>query len=120
MARTTNKVHARRLQNLIRLIGDNREPFAETGRKFDKVYADDKVMFFVARMDMPSGIKAGDIYGRKTNQAPNLHWFFGNLKNVEKWDWSDPRRPKPVSDDSVVVGKKYGTFSHYVRVPGKE
>lgn len=119
MAKTTNKQHARKLQAFIRLIGEHREPFAETGRKFDKVYVDDKVMFFVARMDQ-TGIDIGDIFGRKTDQSPNLKWYYGNLKNAEKWDWNDPKHPRPVSDESVLVGKKYGKFAHFIKVPSKK
>lgn len=109
-----NKERSRLLQRLITLIGDAREPFIETGRKFDKVYVEGRVRYFVARQDM-GDVKEGDIYGAKSKLAPNFRWFFGNLANADKWDWSE-LHGKPVTDKSVIAVKGYGKYVHYKRV----
>jgi hypothetical protein len=115
MARTVNKERSRQLQRLITLIGDEREPFIETGRKFDKVFVDGDVRYFVARQDIGVDVKAGDIYGAKSKLAPNFRWYFGNLHNVEKWNWSG-KHGRNETDSSVVAAKSYGTYVHYIRV----
>jgi hypothetical protein len=113
MARNTDKTHALLIQRLVDLIGPAREPFIETGRKFDKVYVDGKVRYFVARTDVKTA-KAGDILGAKSKLAPNFRWFFGTLENADKWDWSE-YHGKPVSDETVMQEKGYGSYVHYVR-----
>lgn len=115
MPRLVNKERSRLLQRLITLIGDDREPFIETGRKFDKVYVEGKVRYFVARQDMPDGVKEGDIFGAKSKLAPNFRWFFGNLSNSHQWDWTE-NHGKPVNDKSVIQVKGYGKYVHYKRV----
>lgn len=114
MPRTINKERSRQLQKLINLIGDAREPFVETGRKFDKVFVEGKVRYFVARADQGTDVKEGDIYGAKSELAPNFRWFFGNLQNVEKWDWSG-KHGRNERDDTVVAAKSYAKYIHYVR-----
>lgn len=118
MARTVDKERSRLEQRLIALIGPEREPFLETGRKFDKIYVDGEVRYFVARQPVGDEVKAGDIYGAKSKLAPNFRWYFGNLKNIEKWDWSG-KHGRSISDDTVVAAKKYGTYVHYVKANAK-
>lgn len=124
MSRLVNKDRSILLQRFVSAIGAAREPFIETGRKFDKIYVEDKVRYFVARMDMmvtPQGggtqfqVREGDIYGAKSKLAPNFRWYFGSLANVEKWDWSE-FHGKPVDDKSVMAVKGYGSYTHYKRI----
>jgi len=118
MPRTINKEHSLKLQKLVNLIGSAREPFIETGRKFDKIFVEGKVRYFIAREDQGADVKAGDIYGAKSPLAPNFRWFFGNLQNVEKWDWSG-KHGRNESDTTVVPAKQYATYVHYVRTNKK-
>jgi len=113
MARNTDKNHALLIQRLVDLIGPAREPFVETGRKFDKIYVDGKVRYFVARTQVGTA-RPGDILGAKSKLAPNFRWFFGTLETADKWDWSG-FHGKPVSDDTVVATKGYRNYIHYVR-----
>jgi len=115
MPRTVNKDRARLLQRFLGLIGDAREPFVETGRKFDKVFVEGRVRYFVARQDIGTEVKEGDIFGAKSKLAPNFRWYFGTLANSEKWDWSE-FHGKPTSDKSVLPVKGYGRYTHYKRV----
>jgi len=115
MSRIVNKDRSILLQRFITLIGDAREPFVETGRKFDKVYVEGRVRYFVARMDQGDTVKEGDIYGAKSKLAPNFRWYFGNLANAGNWDWSD-FHGKPVDDKSVMPVKGYGRYTHYKRI----
>ena len=115
MSRTVNKEHSIQLQHLLTLIGTAREPFTETGRKFDKIYVENKVRYFVARFDIGEQIKAGDVFGAKSKLAPNFRWYFGNLENVDKWEWSG-FHGVPVSDTSVKQVKGYGKYTHYTKV----
>jgi hypothetical protein len=90
----------------------------ESGRKFDKVKlafirADKptpkpETVYFVDRED-------GAIYGVKSQLAPNLKWYFGNIKNSDKWDWSG-KHGVPVNDTSVREIGKYGDYKHFERV----
>lgn len=116
MTLTINKDRSIQLQRLLSLIGSDREPFVETGRKFDKVIVEGKVRYFVARTTIAGKMEAGDIFGAKSKLAPNFRHRFGNLANAEKWDWSE-HYGKPVSDDSVMAVKAYGQYIHYVTVP---
>jgi hypothetical protein len=124
MSRIVNKDRSILLQRFVSAIGSAREPFIETGRKFDKVYVEGKVRYFVARMDMTvtptNGVETvqvheGDIYGAKSKLAPNFRWFFGTLAHADKWDWSD-HHGKPVDDKSVLPVKGYGRYTHYKRI----
>jgi len=124
MPRIVNKDRSLQLQRFVTAIGAAREPFIETGRKFDKVFVDGRVRYFVARSDMmvtPQGggekfaVKEGDIYGAKSKLAPNFRWYFGQLGNVDKWDWSG-HHGRPVDDKSVMPVKGYGQYVHYKRI----
>ncbi len=113
------KTLAIKTQTLVRLIGAEREPYIETGRKFDKIMVNGKAHYFVAKIDDAGrDVRAGDIYGAKSELAPNFRWYFGNIANVERWDWSG-QHGRPVSDDTVIEAKRYGSYVHYKRVPEK-
>ena len=118
MSREVNQNRSIMLQNFVTAIGVSRQPFIETGRKFDKVYVEGKVRYFVVRTDRNIKgveVKEGDIFGAKSALAPNLRWYFGNLENVDKWDWSE-FHGKPVNDPSVMPTKGYGRYVHYQKV----
>lgn len=115
MSRNVNKNHSIQLQRFVSNLGSDREPFVETGRKFDKVYVEGKVRYFVARQTTGEDIKEGDIFGAKSKLAPNFRWYFGNLENQDKWDWSN-FHGVPVDDPSVMAVKGYGNYVHYKRV----
>jgi hypothetical protein len=116
MTLTINTNRSLQLQALVALIGAARQPFVETGRKFDKVIVEGKVRYFVARTTVPGKMDAGDIFGAKSKLAPNFRWYFGNLASADKWDWSE-FHGKPVSDTSVMAVKGYSTYIHYKKVP---
>jgi hypothetical protein len=86
--------------------------YSETGRKFDKVYIDGTdvapVRYFVER-------QTGNIYGAKSQAAPNLSWYFGTLERAEKWDWSE-FHGQPVEDNTVRFVKSYGPYKHYMLI----
>jgi hypothetical protein len=115
MTLTINKDRSILLQRLVTLIGAAREPFVETGRKFDKVLVEGKVRFFVARTTVTGKMDAGDIFGAKSKLAPNFRWYFGNLVNADKWNWSE-FHPVPESDSSVMPVKGYGAYVHYKKI----
>lgn len=115
MTSTPNVTHNTQLQKFVGLIGNDRAPFAVTGRKFDKVYVSGEVRYFIARTDVGTDVKEGDIFGAKSKQAPNKRWYFGNLANIEKWDWSG-KHGVPVTDKSVLATKGYGEYVHYKKV----
>lgn len=104
-----------RMQKLIALIGQERTPFIETGRKYDRIIVEGEVRYFVVRYDVSETVKSGDIFGAKSKLAPNFRWYFGNLENVDKWDWSG-YHGVPVSDASVVQSKGYGSYKHYQKI----
>ena len=115
MSSNLNANRSLQLQAFVALIGAGRQPFVETGRKFDKVIVDGKVRYFVARSTIAGKMEAGDIFGAKSKLAPNFRWFFGNLANADKWDWSE-FHGKPVSDTSVMPVKGYGAYVHYKKI----
>jgi hypothetical protein len=80
----------------------------QIGRRYVRVLINNEVRYFVDTGD-------GSIYGKKSAQAPNLKWYFGNIENHAKWDWSD-KFGRPVTDDSVRAVGHYGPFTHYMRV----
>jgi hypothetical protein len=63
----------------------------DTGRRYDKIlmgwmnkdrsFSPLKVRYFVER-------ETGEIYGAKSELAPNLRWYFGSIYTAEQWDWS--------------------------------
>ena len=110
------QTHNLQLQTLITRIGPDRKPYVETGRKFDRVFVNGKVTYFVARFTIDGRCIAGDIFGAKSKLAPNMRWYFGNLANVERWDWSGDQ-PVPAGDDTVMAVKRYADHVHYVRIP---
>jgi hypothetical protein len=109
--------HASAVQTLVNLVANNgaRQVYVTTGRVYDKIFVDGAVRYFVARHSQPTAdITAGDIFGRRTDHYPNPRWFFGNLANIDKWDWTG-YHGVPVSDDTVVKTKAYGDYVHYAR-----
>ena len=118
MPRVVNQNRSLLLQRFISNIGTARQPFVETGRKFDKVFVEGKVRYFVVRTNLKNGATEGDIYGAKSSLAPNFRWFFGTLENVDKWDWSE-YHGKPVNDPTVMKVKGYGRYDHYKKVTGQ-
>lgn len=116
MSSTVNQDRSIQLQHFLELLGSDRKPFIETGRKFDKVFMNGKVKYFVARMDQ-GAVKAGDIYGAKSALAPNFRWFFGTLSSIDLWDWTG-EHGKPVNDPSVKIAKSYRNYVHYERISG--
>lgn len=118
MTQAVNETRGIQLQTLCSLIGADRKPYVETGRKFDKVFVDGDVRYFVAKQTVEGKMEAGDIFGAKSKLAPNFRWFFGMLANADKWDWSG-KHGMPVSDDSVMAVKAYGSYQHYKKIPGK-
>jgi hypothetical protein len=118
MSRVINQDRSLLLQQFVTNIGANRKPFVETGRKFDKVFVDGKIRYFVVRSDISDEVKEGDIFGAKSQLAPNFRWYFGNLVNVNKWDWSE-YHGKPINDSSVMKVKGYGRYDHYRKVTGQ-
>ena len=113
---TSSAERGTQLQELLNRIGTDRSPYVETGRKFDRIVVDGRVTFFVARSTILNRCEDGDIFGAKSKLAPNPRWYFGNIENAAKWDWSGPR-PVPVSDTTVLAAKSYGEFVHYIRIP---
>jgi hypothetical protein len=88
--------------------------FPQTGRKYDKVIiettttsgVEQEVKYFVEK-------KTGIIYGKKTDVAPNLRWYFGTIYTASKWNWGGSH-PEPVDDDSVEQVGEYGDdIKHY-------
>lgn len=116
MSSNINASRSIQLQAFVALLGAAREPYVETGRKFDKVIVEGKVRYFVARTSIPDRMEAGDIFGAKSKLAPNFRWKFGNIADAAKWDWSE-FHGKPVSDMNWMPIKGYGSYVHYVRVP---
>lgn len=106
------------LQAFVARIGTARQPFVETGRKFDKVLIDGNVRYFVARVTVDGKMDAGDIFGAKSKLAPNFRWKFGNLSTIDLWDWSE-FHPKNVSDPNYILVKGYGHYKHWVKIPNK-
>jgi hypothetical protein len=84
----------------------------ESGRKYDKILIDIGsqrfARYFVNR-------STGDIYGAKSFSAPNLKWWFGDIWNADKWEWSD-FHGVPVSDDRIRAVKQYAGYTHYIKV----
>lgn len=115
MGREVNQNRSLLLQRFVTNIGPSRQPFIETGRKYDKVFVEGKVRYFVARSDLGDGVQEGDIFGAKSSVAPNARWYFGNLENTDKWDWS-AFHGSPVDDSNVMKVKGYGRYDHYKKV----
>lgn len=94
---------------LERLAKEDREVAYKEGRKFDKIYVDGGVRFFINRAN-------GTIYGAKSALAPNFDWWFGTIYESEKWDWSD-YHPAPAVEGYAILRKTYGSYRHYIPVP---
>lgn len=95
--------------------------YVETGRKLDKVIVAEhrkgsartklSVRYFVDKKD-------GEIYGAKSDAAPNLRWYFGNLRTVQMWNWSGFHGiPLDERQAGVVLVGKYGDYNHYQKRP---
>lgn len=110
------KEHLKLVQVFLSLQDVDKDPYVINGRKFDRIFLDDKVVYFIARMNVPAkGIQQGDIYKARSVLAPNLNWYFGNLVNCQKWNWKDGDQPSNVSDDSVVKAGAYKNYVHWIR-----
>lgn len=110
---------ARQMSILLGLLADanpGRCPYIETGTRWDRIYLFGNVRFLIARNTESDVVEAGDIFGARHRPiVPNLKWYYGNLENVDKWDWSG-EYPVPVSDQTVVAGKRYAKIIHYRRI----
>ena len=89
----------------------------ETGRKFDKVFAGDNVRFFVQRT-------TGAIYGAKSELAPNMKWWYGDIYTAGQWTWSGDCKsdgePVPLGQAKVRIVGQYGSHTHYEPEPLEE
>lgn len=66
------------------------------------------VRFFISRTN-------GAIYGKKSDLAPNLKWFFGDIYTTDEWEWSTTgATPKDTS--KYKVASEYGKYKHYERI----
>jgi hypothetical protein len=105
----------------------------EVGRVFDKILVgtispnmtmkDMEPRYFVERA-------SGDIYGAKSNVAAQRNWFFGNLSEIDAWDWSGfhavpkdmdmealDRDGIAISETANVAAKgKYGKYITFERL----
>ncbi len=94
----------------------NYQIFIENGRKYDKITflniktSETETKYFIER-------KTGDIYGAKSNTIPHLKWYYGNIENCEKWDWSGEYGGVSISDNSVVLEMEFKGYRHYKKVP---
>jgi hypothetical protein len=93
--------------------------FVESGRKYDKVNIaiqgldnTTDVRYFIER-------KTGDIFGAKSNVAPNFNWYFGNINNCNKWDWTG-HHGRNVSDETVIEDSSYAGKRNYIHYKKKE
>lgn len=84
----------------------------ESGRKYDKIVLVTagvrSARYFVNK-------STGDIYGSKSWHAPNLNWWFGDIYNADKWDWTG-FHGRPVSDDRIRAVKQYAGYTHYIKI----
>lgn len=89
----------------------------ESGRKYDKIWLGSMkrgetavsmhVVYFVER-------DGGNIYGAKSDTAPNLRHWYGALHTVGLWDWSGVRGvPKDEEKAGVRRVGGYGEYGHY-------
>lgn len=80
---------------------------SESGRVYDKVKVAEgindenkKTVFFVER-------EVGTIYGRKSELAPNMKWYFGDLFTTDDWEWTLPMAT-PKDQTKFVKVSSYG------------
>lgn len=108
----------------LRLVEEGKEnAFAvivttESGRRYDKVHVGllnsdmeqvekSTVRYFVERA-------TGNIYGAKSELAPNTKWFFGTLDSTSQWDWAGHHgTPKDLAKAGVREVGGYGQYKHY-------
>jgi hypothetical protein len=70
-----------------------------------------RVLFFISR-------STGEIYGRKSEVAPNVNWFFGDVYSIDEWEWtSTGATPKDLTKYEKV--SSYDKHVHYRRVTQK-
>lgn len=91
--------------------------YVESGRKFDKIMiathkrgsskTTSQVRYFVDR-------STGDIFGAKSPHAPNMRWYFGNVRDADLWDWRGFHGEPidPIKAGVVKVGQ-YGEYKHF-------
>lgn len=97
--------------------GFSADIFPQQGRVFDKLVAQKRVhgkakgkpevLFFIRQSD-------GQIFGPKSEIAPNLNWWYGSLTTVKDWDWADPHHPVPKNPENFRALKTYADHTHYV------
>lgn len=69
------------------------------------------VRFFISRT-------TGEIYGKKSELAPNMNWFFGDVFSIDEWEWtSTGATPKDLTKYEKV--SSYDKYVHYRRVTQK-
>lgn len=96
----------------------------ETGRRYDKILIGTvskggkqkplEVRYFVERA-------TGDIYGAKSDLAPNHRWYLGNIADADQWDWSGFHgRPYDPEKAGVREVGTYGSYVHYKRIEEAE
>lgn len=93
--------------------------FQQQGRVFDKIVIqhvkDGKnlgkpaVVFYVRIAD-------GQVFGAKSEIAPNLNHWYGSLATAEEWDFVNPYHPVPHDPSKFKVAKQYGEYTHYLPV----
>lgn len=59
-------------------------------------------------------ISDGQIFGPKSDIAPNLNWWYGDLSTVDAWNWADPFHPVPKNPDDFRLIKAYAGHFHYI------
>jgi hypothetical protein len=99
----------------------------ESGNKYDKVLRSvtrarqanpeksrttTEVLYFVEKA-------TGEVYGARSEIAPNLTRYFGKVENASKWNWSGDTAVN-VSDDSVEEVGEYGDTKHYALIKAKK
>lgn len=82
----------------------------ETGETETKV-APWSVRFFISRT-------TGEIFGKKSEVAPNPNWFFGDVYSADEWEWTSiGATPKDLTKYEKV--SSYDKYVHYRRISPK-
>lgn len=101
----------------------------ETGRRYDKIVInfasksssrmDQEVRYYVEK-------ETGTIYGAKSPTAPNTRHYFGNVADVDYWDWSGVYGvPLDLDEDGYSEKAKvqqvgaYGDYPHFEKANAK-
>lgn len=109
---TVNGKYAEALRNFTDVLSKNNPDktcYAESGRKFDKVFVGDEVRYFVQRT-------TGTIFGAKSPLAPNIKWWFDTLYTISNWKW-EGKYGEPTEAAGVRLIGQYGSYNHYEKIP---